>query len=360
MKRVKIMKITFKCLPVGSLPYDNVSYAVKMMMKLFEKSPFLPFLPLVNPEVLNRTIEGFRWIKHTNKKLILRTSGEGFKQDALNLDRAFNSPSAELLEPFKISSDFMDKFLLMMQRLKPAEAIINLMGPFSLLHMFESSEVTAPIADRSCRKLAIQAVCAKALWMTMMIKQLSPDTLPVFILEEPMLHKFGDIRRQYDDVTRDTIINLFSKVIQKIKEYHGAVGIQCFEKCDWTIPIEAGADIISFNAYDHPNNINILPEVITNFLAGGGHINWAIVPVKNETLVKSLNIDDVYRRFEKTAEGLILAGVSERLIYTRAMTSAQGNLNHLPVIFAEKAIMLSSQLAKRVAAKRIAPPPPQQ
>lgn len=353
------MKISFKCLPVGSLPYDNISYAVKMMMKLFEKSPFLPLMPMVNPEdtLLNRTIEGIPGIHVRPKKIIIKTSGDAFKQDFLTLDKAFSSPDMDILEQFKIKSCFMEKFLLMMERLKPAETVVNLYGPFSLLQKLENKEIPDIIADKSCRKLVIEAICAKALWMIGMIKAYSPDTLPIIMLEEPMLHKVGDVRRQNEEITREMIVNIFAKVTQKIKEYQGAVGIQCFEKCDWTISIEAGADIISFNAYNHPNNINILPETITNYLAGGGRINWAIVPVMNEATVKALNIDSVCTRFEKTVEGLVAAGVSERLIYSRAMVSVQGNLNDLPVIFAEKAMILSTQLAKRVAAKRFAPLP---
>ena len=144
---------------------------------------------------------------------------------------------------------------------------------------------------------------------------------------------------------------MFAKVIQKIKECHGLVGIQCFEKCDWQIPIEAGADIISFDAYNNPNNLNIIAEKINDFLAGGGRINWGIVPVMTEALVKSLTVDQVYDRFAKTVENLVIAGVSERLAYNRAMVSINGNVNKLPLIFAEKALMLSVQLSKRIPHK---------
>ena len=138
---------------------------------------------------------------------------------------------------------------------------------------------------------------------------------------------------------------------QKIKENHGSVGFQCFEKCDWQIPIEAGADIISFDAFNNPNNLTIIAEKVNNFLVGGGRINWAIVPVNNESVVKNLNIDFLYDKFVKTVEGLIDAGVSERLAYNRAMVSVNGHLDKLPLIFAEKALILTTQLSKRIPFK---------
>ena len=70
-----------------------------------------------------------------------------------------------------------------------------------------------------------------------------------------------------------------------------------------------------------------------------------------EALVKSLTVDQVYDRFAKTVENLVIAGVSERLAYNRAMVSINGNVNNLPLIFAEKAFMLSVQLSKRIPHK---------
>jgi hypothetical protein len=123
------------------------------------------------------------------------------------------------------------------------------------------------------------------------------------------------------------------------------------EKCNWQIPINAGVDIISFDAYNNPNNLNIIPEDIVNFIAKGGKINWGIVPVMNETMVKGLTIDNIAKRLFATFDGLIIAGVPENFVYNSALVSVQGDLAHLPVIFAEKAIILATQLSKRIPTK---------
>ena len=64
-----------------------------------------------------------------------------------------------------------------------------------------------------------------------------------------------------------------------------------------------------------------------------------------------MTIDEVYNRFIKTIENLIIAGTSERLTYNQAMVSINGDIDNLPLIFAEKALMLSTQLAKRIPLK---------
>ena len=172
------------------------------------------------------------------------------------------------------------------------------------------------------------------------------------MFEEPLLAQLGDIKRNNEDVTIELVTTLFSRVFEKLHEAGALVGVQCLDKCDWKIPINAGVDLISFDAYNNPNNLNIMPELIVEFIARGGKINWGIVPVMNEAMVKSLNIEYLTQRLLSTMEGLILAGVPEDFVYSSAMVSLQGDVDKLPILFAEKAVILATQLAKRIPAKK--------
>ena len=66
---------------------------------------------------------------------------------------------------------------------------------------------------------------------------------------------------------------------------------------------------------------------------------------------KPINIDIVCHRLLATMDGLILAGVPEDLVYNSALVSIQGDVDKLSLVFAEKAIILSTQLAKRIPIK---------
>lgn len=343
------MEINLKCLPYGNLPYEDVQYVAKMMAKLYEHSPYLSLLPKINDEdIVTRTINNIPGIKSKDNKLFFKDNSEKIKQEIVKLDAIFNAPTPENLENYKIESVYLDKFISFLKKLQPKEAIINILGPVSLAQMLTTKDNIQMLSDKYYRKFIVQAVCVKALWAIAKIKEFSPESMPIIVLEEPLLYKVGDLKRENEDITKDTIVNMLSKTILKIKEYQAAVAIQSFSKCDWSIPIEAGADIISFDAYNNPNNLNIIAEKVNNFLLNGGKINWAIVPTDNENLVKSLKIDDVLSRFIKTVEGLISSGVNENFAYSRAMVSIQGDVDHLPVIFAEKAIIIANQLSKKI------------
>lgn len=348
------MNKNFRCLPIGDLPYNTDKAATKMMVKLFENIPFLPNLPNASPEetLIKRTLMNIPGIYFKDKKVIFNDdNGPELKHKLVVMDTAFNNPTMENLSKFAFDAFFLNKYYQIIDRIRPKETVVNLAGPFTVSQRITTKENSQLLADRYYRKVIIQAVSIKAMWIINKIREISPETRPLILLEEPLLYKVGDVKRENEDVTREVIVNMLSKVISKIHSLDAKVGIQCFEKCDWKIPIEAGADLISFDAYNNPNNLNIIPEQINDFLASGGRINWAIVPVKNEALVKSLSIDNIYDRFIKTIEGLIVAGTSERLTYNRSTVSIQGDVNHLPLIFAEKAIILSTQLAKRIPIK---------
>ena len=242
----------------------------------------------------------------------------------------------------------MEKYLQMINKFKSPNAYINILGPFTVSQMLLASAQEQVLVDKSYRKLFIQAVCVKALWVIVEIKQVCPETVPVVILEEPMLSQLGMVKRENENITTDIVINLFSKVVEKLKQTGAIVGIQCLEKCDWSVPIKAGVDLISFDAYNNPNNLGIIPEIVTDFLRKGGMINWGIVPVVSDNMVKGLTIDYLYKRLSSTFGGIILAGVPAELLYQTALVSLNGDTDKLSIMFAERAMMLANQLASRL------------
>ena len=348
------MKLVTRCIPVGALPYETLESVTRMAAKLFEKMPFVAVLPKIseNDNIMKRTFEGIPGIKIKGSEVHIKTTSTSYKQGVSKLEKAFNHPTLQNLEPFAIDSPFMEKYFQMITKFESPNAIINLLGPFSISQILTCAAEEEVLVDKSYRKLFIQGLCVKALWAVEKIKKISPKTVPIIMLEEPLFGKLGNLKRENEDVTVELVTTLFERVIEKIKEAGAIVGVQCLEKCDWKIPISAGVDVISFDAYNNPNNLCIIPEQVTEFIDRGGKINWGIIPVMSESVVKSLNIDYVSNRLFATMQGLILAGVSTERVYNSALVSIQGNVDSLPVIFAEKAIILATQLAKRIPVKK--------
>ena len=347
------MQLATRCIPLGALPYNNIETTTRMVAKLFEKMPAMVSLPLIDKEdtVIARTISNIPGIKFKDNKIHVKTTSNHFKHALIDLDVAFNNPVFENLEAYSFESVFMESYFNLLGKFQPPNACINILGPFSLSQMAVADIEEHVLTDKSFRKLFIQAVAVKALWAIEKIKKVSPNTVPVIVLEEPLLASLGYLKRENEDITIELVTNLLTKVVEKLKSAGAIVAVQSMEKCDWKVPIAAGVDIISFDAYNNPNNLSIIPEQVTEFLNRGGKINWAIVPVMTESIVKAINIDIVCHRLLATMDGLILAGVPEDLVYNSALVSIQGDVDKLSLVFAEKAIILSTQLAKRIPIK---------
>ncbi|MBR6126568.1 hypothetical protein IKQ21_02690, partial [bacterium] len=285
------------------------------------------------------------------KKIVLNIVSPFFPADAEKMDKVYNNPTDDDLELYSVESFYRDKFFQMVERTRPTEAIIHLLGPFSFSQMIMNREENQLLEDKLYRKYVVQALTVKAMWFVRRVKNLSPNTTPLIVFEEPRLNEFGFINKTYPEVTKEIVVGMFSKVFQSLKAAGAAICVQCFNKCDWQLPLEAGIDVLSFNAYTNPSNISIIADKITKFLEGGGYINWGIVPVMSEEMVKSLTTDLLANRFMKTAQGLVDEGVKRELIYSRSMVSVQGEFYNLPLIFTEKALMASIQLSERVFKK---------
>lgn len=344
------MKQAARCLPIGALPYENLDTATTMQAKLFEQIPYLAFLPKIDKDdnIYKRTFSAIPGIKVSNKKVVLKANTNSFKQNLLKLDKAYNNPTLENLNPYAIESPFLEKFANLVKKFKPQYACINLLGPFTVSQILVDSAEAQTLTDKSFRKLFIQAVCIKALWFIEKLKEYNRKTKPIIILEEPTFSQFGMLKRENEEITPELVTNLFARVIEKLQEAGAIVAIQCFEKCNWQLPIKAGVDIISYDAYNNPNNLSIMPDDVIEFIKRGGKINWGIVPTLNENLIKSTSIDYMCKRLFATFDGVVLSGVPVDLVYNSSLVSIQGDTDHLPVIFAEKAIMLATQLSKRI------------
>ncbi|MCQ2754099.1 MAG: hypothetical protein MJ231_03525 [bacterium] len=343
-----------KCLPMGTIPYDNIDYAARMVEKLFEKNPALFLLPKLSEEdnVEKYTLKGFPCTKFKDGKYLIKTSTSASEGALEELDQDYNNLTLENMEKYSFETVFMKKYLAIIKKYKCPNATFNLLGPYTIsqkLHNVNKGEEDLMlITEKLYKKLFVQAICMKALWFINEIKKACPTTKPIVVLEEPMLNKIGNMKRESEVFTEETLIGIYSKIVEKLKEAGAMVAVHSTEKSAWQVPIKAGVDIISFDAYNNPNNLCIIPEIVTDYLENGGKINWAIIPVISESAVKALSIDFLTTRLINTMQGLILAGVPEHLVYNHATVSTNGNTDKLPIIFSEKALMLSTQLAKKI------------
>ena len=221
-----------------------------------------------------------------------------------------------------------------------------------LANSFMNKNASSILLDKTYRKLITFIILAKALWLIKEIKAASPETQPLIMFDERMLFKYGTLKRANESITQETVTTLFTRIFTKLRKEGALIGVQAFEKCNWQLIFNTECvDLISFDAYNNPSNINILAQSVNKFLAKGGYINWGIVPVMNENAIRSLNINTIQDRFKSTIDALSSEGVSMDLLLKRSTVSVQGDLSRYPILYAEKALMIANQLSAKLPAK---------
>ena len=140
-----------------------------------------------------------------------------------------------------------------------------------------------------------KGLALRALWQ---VREMSKTgRKPVLFLDEPYLTGFGSA---FTPVRREDVMALLREVMDYLRKKSDALlGIHCCGNTDWPMIVEAGPDIISFDAFSHMEHFLLFSEALYGFIKGGGAVAWGIVPTHG------------YRGTE-TVEGLF-AGIKEGL-----------------------------------------------
>ncbi|HUU81446.1 MAG TPA: methionine synthase, partial [Acidobacteriota bacterium] len=99
------------------------------------------------------------------------------------------------------------------------------------------------------------------------------------------------------------------------------IGIHCCGNTDWSMIMEAGPDIISFDAFDYMDYLLLYRDDIVLFIKQGGIVAWGIIPTASFTgkeSVESLStkLDEGFRRIYQWGIGPEM--LAERSILTPA------------------------------------------
>ncbi len=347
------MKFNFMNLPLSGLPYNNIQLCKQMMLRLYENIPFLPELKLIDSKdnIIYRTFANIPALTIKDGKLLLPESNDEQIEFASYLfQKILASDKLSDFEKFGFDAPYMEIYSAMLEKFEPEYTVIELIGPFSFANMVFNKSASSLLTNQVYINYICQAITVKAMWCVYKIKSISPKTKPIILFNENLLYKFGTLKRNNDSVTNEAAVSILQKVFSKVRKAGAIVGVQSFQKCNWKLVFDTNSvDLISFDAYNNPNNLNILADSVNRFLARGGSINWGIVPVTNENVIRSLNIDNLYMKLENTMEDLISSGVSSDLLFNNLTVSVQGNLTNYPILFAEKALIIANQLGKKVA-----------
>ena len=85
-------------------------------------------------------------------------------------------------------------------------------------------------------------------------------------------------------MTREDVIAKLSEVVEAVHAEGALAGVHCCGNTEWSIPIDAGVDIVNFDAFDYGETIALYPEAVKRHLEAGNALAWGIVPTNTAKL----------------------------------------------------------------------------
>ena len=344
------MTFSPKCLATGIGSFPNLD-AGKACDLILERLPEIPFWPQLSNADFREQIEiqyseGFPCIvlDEAKSKMIVDTSGDPTSE----LEKFYENVVIDNLDHFRISPEFSRGLYAMEEKLK--EAL-----PSSILYF--KHQVTGPITfglatvdenkraiyyNDVFRDVVVKGITMKARWLLDRFK--SFGIKQICFVDEPILSAFGS--STYVSVQRPEVVEYLREVVEAIHKEGALVGTHCCGNTEWPILIDAGVDIINFDAYEFGDTISYYPEQVNGFLKKGGVIAWGIVPTSEKILKETT--DSLKIKLEDRIDNLAGKGIDKDLIREQCLLTPSCGTGSLSVELSNKIFQDLSHLSQEL------------
>ena len=355
--------LTLKATAVGSLPHKNAQEAIELIFTKFKEIPFWPQLAKIDrhEDMTIQYLQGIPGIKFDEKqsKYIFDSQSDEFfvelEEFFMDYESIVKEKDFTNIEKYAISKPYTSAIPLYLEKLKQNQyeyAKCHIIGPFTLGTSLCDSENVCAFYDETCREILIKGLTLKAIWQIEQIKKVSPETIPVMFMDEPVMSQFGT--SAFITVKKEDVIEALSEISSVIKDFGGLSAVHCCGKSDWSVLIDAGIDIINFDAYAYSKSLGTYAKNMEKFLKNGGYIAWGIVPTLDKEALEKATIQNLETKFEEAVEDLknkSSGNISKDLIIKQSFFTPSCGAGGLTMELAEKAMTMVNDLSEDLKKK---------
>ena len=344
---------------IGSLPHKDPQQAVDVVLRSIPNAPIWPQLPAngLNEQMEIQYSEGIPRvvIDRVKGRMYFDTTGD----TSADLAAFYEKFCADDLEAFKITPEFSKGIYAMEAALKAAGGKrpyvkVQTTGPLSLGLSIVDENKRAIYYNSEFVDVVVKAMVMKCRWQIQKFKPYADQV--ICFVDEPILSAFGS--STYVSVTRDDTVAKLGEVIQAVHDEGALAGVHCCGNTEWSILIDAGADILNFDAFDYGDTILLYPDAFKAHLKAGKYLAFGIVPT-NSAKIHAETVDSLKTRFCALVEKLAKAtGLETQLICNQSFVTPSCGTGSLPVADAELVFKtlheLSTKLRQEVGAPALA------
>ena len=329
---------------VGSLPHKDTGRAIELVMETFFEAPFWPQMPKrdFREGMYIQYCEGFPGAVIDNEKQRLFFSMNGHFASAK--EKFLEALMQDDLESFKMGADYAEGFYAFLEVYKavlPPMVKGHITGPISLGLTLTDEHNRAILYNPEFEEIITNGLMMKARWQARKLLEVCPQA--IIFIDEPYLASFGSA---FISLERDQVIQAISLISEAIKSEGAKSGAHCCGNTDWTLLMEAGVDLINFDAVAYAESMTLYVEKLRTFLENGGSLAWGIVP--NSEAVRAETTESAVKRFWDGIQALEAKGIPRDLLLASAWITPCCGAGSMQEADAEKMIRLSNEAAEAI------------
>lgn len=344
----------FAACAIGSLPYSHPEPAIKLIRENLPQIPHWPQLPR------RGHVEHFihQYLAPLARlSLVTETPERALRMDqdspewAEQLTEFYSvylpaaAGEAEALNAFAMPCESALGFYAFLEGLDlygtGGSTVLKgqIAGPLSVALNIYDHRRRAAYYDPQLRDILIKTLAMQAKWQ---VATLGRYGLPVLLfVDDPGVGAYG--ASTYVALARDQIVADLRETVEAIRQAGGIPGVHSCAGVDWGIFVEAGFDVISFDAYGYFNSLLPYLGDLETFVNRGGVLAWGMVPTSEVAFGETMA--SLARRWEENVDFLVQKGMDRERLRLQSLITPSCGTGTLTPGLAEHIYRLNRQLS---------------
>lgn len=332
---------------IGSLPHLETDAAIRVVLGSVPDAPFWPQLPArgLNEQMEVQFSEGLPRvvIDRDRGRMYIDTSGD----TSTSLAAFYENFLAENFDYFQITPQFSQGIYALESALSAAGRTwpfvkVQTTGPISFGLTIVDENKRAIYYNPEFIDVVVKNLAMKCRWQIRRFARFAQGV--ICFIDEPILSAFGS--STYVSVTRDDVVAKLSEVVEAVHAEGGLAGVHCCGNTEWSIPIDAGVDIVNFDAFDYGETVALYPEAVRRHLGAGKALAWGVVPT-NSSKIRTQTVETLVATLDRLVGHLAkVTGLDAGLITRQALITPSCGTGSLPTADAERVFTLLGQTSQ--------------
>ncbi|HEY3323911.1 MAG TPA: hypothetical protein VGP72_25895 [Planctomycetota bacterium] len=350
------IKPRFTATAIGSLPHPDPAKALDVIFAAIPEAPIWPQLSkfglreqmeIQYSEGLPRVV-----IDDAKSRMYFNTAGDyseelaKFYEGYMAVEESGDASAGAISAKFSAGIPALEKRLAASGKKLPFVKC-QTTGPMSFALTIVDENKRAIYYNEEFCDVIVKGLALKCRWQIQKFRPFANNI--ICFVDEPILSAFGS--STYVSVQRGDVIAKLGEVIAAVHAEDALAGVHCCGNTEWSILVDAGVDILNFDAFQFGETIALYPEHMKKQLVERKNaLAWGLIPtsaaIREETVAKRVE------QFERLSDNLSKkAGIPKDVIAEQAFITPSCGTGSMQIQDAERVFKMLGETSQALREK---------